>query len=71
MIEDIKLTLIYFTFNLQRWSAYGEERYTPLTADAKITGVYLREVVAVLPDDVCHGYLINRYLFILTLFNIY
>ena len=57
MIKVYKLTLIYFIFNLQRWSAYGEERYTPLTTDAKITGVYLKEVVAVLPDDVCDGYL--------------
>ena len=50
------MALIYFMLNLQRWSAYGEERYTPLTTDAEVTGVYLREVVAVLPDDVCHGY---------------
>ena len=30
-----------------------------LTTDAEVTGVYLREVVAVLPDDVCHGYSIT------------
>ena len=59
MIEYIKVAVIYFMLNLQRWSAYGEERYTPLTTDAEVTGVYLREVVAVLPDDVCHGYSIT------------
>ena len=55
---------LFYTFNLQRWSAYGEERYTPLTADAKITGVYLREVVAVLPEEVVDYIVVIYLLFI-------
>jgi len=36
---------------LKRWSAYSEERYTPLSKDSRNTGVYLREVVVLIPDE--------------------
>jgi len=42
---------MYILTNPQRWSAYSEERYTPLSKDSRNTGVYLREVVVLIPDE--------------------
>ena len=42
----------FLVIDPQRWSAYSEERYTPLAKDSRNTGVYLRECVMFLEEKV-------------------